>query len=152
MTVQYQSKVWTLYFFYYFLHCCHDFYRSRSLSLFRRCSAVAVTGLLAIIDQFFIFHWFCLVFLHSWFQSHSLPVVYLTLCFPSCICQRLFVCSVLCCLYWSATGPRTHFVLLLFSVGVRFHLLLLNNSISFSLILLHLTSLPPVHTTLTIVE
>ena len=68
---------------------------SRLLSmplLFGRCSAVDVTGLLAIIDPFFIFHWFCLVFLHNWFQSHSLHVVYLTLCFPACPCQRWFVC------------------------------------------------------------
>ena len=70
---------------------CHDFYRSRCLSLFGRCSAVAVTGLLAIIDPCLIFHWFCLVFLHTWFQSHSLIVVYLTLCFPSCPCQILFI-------------------------------------------------------------
>ena len=70
---------------------CHDFCRSRGRSFFGRCSAVDVTSLLAIIDPYFIFHWFCLVFLHTWFQSHSLPVVYLTLCFPSCPCQRLFV-------------------------------------------------------------
>ena len=41
-------------------------------SLFGRWSAVDVTGLLAIIDPFFIFHCFFLVFLHPWFQSHSL--------------------------------------------------------------------------------
>ena len=70
---------------------CHDFCRSRCISLFGRCSGVDVNGLLAIIDPVFIFHWFSLVFLHTWFQSHALPVVYLTLCFPSCPCQRLFV-------------------------------------------------------------
>uniref|UniRef100_A0A8K9UP97 Gypsy retrotransposon integrase-like protein 1 n=1 Tax=Oncorhynchus mykiss TaxID=8022 RepID=A0A8K9UP97_ONCMY len=70
---------------------CHDCCRSRCLSLFGRCSAFDVIGLLAIIDPFFIFHWFCLVFPYTCFQSHSLPVVYLTLCFPSCLCQRLFV-------------------------------------------------------------
>ena len=73
---------------------CHDFCRCRYLSLFGWCSAFDVTGLLAIIDPFFIFHWFCLVFPHTCFQSHSLPVVYLTLCFPSCLCQRLFIVSV----------------------------------------------------------
>ena len=79
---------------------CHDFCRSRCLSLFGRCSAFDVTGLLAIIDPFFIFHWFCLVFPHTCFQSHSLPVVYLTLCFPSCLCQRLICCqcSVIVCI------------------------------------------------------
>jgi hypothetical protein len=51
-------------------------------SLFGRCSAVNVTGLLAIIDPCLIFHWFCLVFLHTWFPSHPLIVVYLTHCFP----------------------------------------------------------------------
>ena len=51
---------------------CHDFYRSRFLSLFGRCSVVDVTDLLAIADPFFIFHLFCLVF----------PLVYLTLCSP----------------------------------------------------------------------
>ena len=40
---------------------CHNFCRSRCLSLFGRCSAVDVTGLLAIIGPFFIFHWFCFV-------------------------------------------------------------------------------------------
>ena len=95
------------------LYCrCHDFCRSQCLSLFRQCSAVDVTGLLAIIDPFIMFHWFCLVFLHTWFQSHSLPVVYLTLCFPSCPCQRLFVVQYSCWLYWCAKCPRTHFVLL----------------------------------------
>ena len=49
-------------------------------------------GVLAIADPFFILHWFCLVFLHTWFQSHQLHVVYLTLCFPSCPCRRLFYC------------------------------------------------------------
>ncbi|CDQ99184.1 unnamed protein product, partial [Oncorhynchus mykiss] len=52
---------------------CHNFCRSRCLSLFGRCSAVDVTGLLAIIDPCFIFYWLCLVFLHTWFQSHSHP-------------------------------------------------------------------------------
>ena len=57
-----------------------------------------VFSLLAIIDPFLIFHWFCLVFLHTWFQSHSLHVVYLTLCFPSCPYQRLFVvCRCVIC-------------------------------------------------------
>jgi hypothetical protein len=82
----------------------HDFCRSRYLSLFGWCSTVDVTDLLVIIDPFFIFHWFCLVFLHTWFQSHSLPVVYLTLCFPSCLCQRLFHVSVSCRLYLVRDG------------------------------------------------
>ena len=92
---------------------CHDFSRSRSLSLFGWCSAVDVTGLLAITDPFFIFHWFCLVFLHTWFQSHQLRVVYLTHCFPSNVPvgDCLFVCDVhvLC---WCATGfvPTCYFV------------------------------------------
>ena len=71
-----------------------------------RCSAFEVTGLLAIIDPFFIFHWFCLVFPHTCFQSHSLPVVYLTLCFPSCLCQRLFIVSVV----FFCIGARRVFV------------------------------------------
>ena len=57
---------------------CHDFRRSWSLSLFGRCSAVDVTNLLAIADPLFIFHWFCLVFHHTWLQFHQLHVVYLT--------------------------------------------------------------------------
>jgi hypothetical protein len=47
---------------------CHDFYRSRFLSLFGRCSAVDITGLLAIINLFFMFHLFCLVVALTWFQ------------------------------------------------------------------------------------
>ena len=70
------------------LKTCHDFRRNRSLSLFGRYSAVDVTDLLAITDPFFI----GFVFLHTWFQSHQLHVVYLTLCFPSRPCRRLFVC------------------------------------------------------------
>ena len=37
---------------------------------------------------------------HTCFQSHSLTVVYLTLCFPSCLCQRLFYCQCcfICCI------------------------------------------------------
>ena len=92
---------------------CHDFYRSRCLSLFGRCSAVNVTGLLAIIDPFFIFHWFCLVFPHTCFQLNSLPVVSLTLCLPSCLCQRLF-CQCSFMLYRCASGPRTHVCLCLY--------------------------------------
>ena len=77
---------------------CHDFHRSRSLSLFGRCLAVDVTDLLAITDTFFIFHWFCLVFLHTWFRSHQLHIVYLNPLFPitslsGIVC--LYVC-VLC--------------------------------------------------------
>jgi hypothetical protein len=53
---------------------CHDFCRSRSFSLFRRCSAVDVTVLLAITDPFFIFHLFCLVFLHTCFQCVFNPL------------------------------------------------------------------------------
>ena len=87
---------------------CHDFRRSRSLSLFGQCSAVDVTNLLVITDPFFIFHLFCIVFLHTWFQSHQLHVVYLTLFFPSCPCRRLFDCMfvyyVLVC-----DGFYTHF-------------------------------------------
>ena len=40
------------------------------------------SGLLAIVDPFFIFHLFCLVFPHAWVQSPHLLVVYLTLCSP----------------------------------------------------------------------
>ena len=71
---------------------CHAFL----LSLFARWLAIDVTNILAITDPFFIFHWFCLVFLHTWFQSHQLHGVYLTLCFPSCPCWKivLFVCDV----------------------------------------------------------
>ena len=73
------------------------------------------TGLLAITDPFLIFHCFCLVFLHTWFQSHQLHVVYLTLCFPSCPCRRLFVCLFVCdvhVLCWCVTGFVPTFVIL----------------------------------------
>uniref|UniRef100_A0AAZ3PYJ6 Chromo domain-containing protein n=1 Tax=Oncorhynchus tshawytscha TaxID=74940 RepID=A0AAZ3PYJ6_ONCTS len=73
---------------------CHDFRRSQSLSLFGWCSAVDVTDLLAITDPFFIFHLCCFVFLHTWFQSHQLHVVYLTLRFPSCPGRRF--CNSVC--------------------------------------------------------
>ena len=43
---------------------CHEFRRSRSLSLFGRRSAVDFTGLLAIADSLFIFHLFCLCLTH----------------------------------------------------------------------------------------
>ena len=56
--------------------CCHDFLRSCSLSLFGRCWAGNDTDLLAIADTFFIIHWFCLVFRHTWFHFHQLHVVY----------------------------------------------------------------------------
>jgi hypothetical protein len=36
--------------------------------------AADVAGLLAIADPPFIFHWFCLVFPHTWFQFHQLHV------------------------------------------------------------------------------
>jgi hypothetical protein len=61
---------------------CHDFRRSRVLSLFGRRSVVCVACLLAIIDPLFIFHVFCLVFPHTWFQFPQSFVVYLTLCSP----------------------------------------------------------------------
>ena len=101
--------------------------RRWSLSLFWRCSAVDFTDLLAITDPFFIFHWFCLVFLHTWFQSHQLHVVFLTLCFPSCSGRRLFVCMFVY-MYWCATGSCTHFYLCGILV-LEFLLSLLNDSI-----------------------
>ena len=84
--------------------CCPDFHRSRFLSLFGRRSAVGVTGLLAIVDPLFIFHLFCLVFLHTWFSFPSLSVVYLTLCSPQCPCVVLFVVSACAHGYWCASG------------------------------------------------
>ena len=67
--------------------------------------AVEVTDLLAIADPLFIFLWFCLVLYHTWFQSHSLHVVYLTLCSPSLSLSVivLFV-SIVQGLFWCATG------------------------------------------------
>ena len=73
---------------------CHDFYQSRSLSLFWRCSAVDVTGLLALIDPFFIFYWFCLVFLHTWFRSHSLLCCVFNPLFPLMSLSELVVTLV----------------------------------------------------------
>ena len=72
---------------------CHDFHRSRVLSLFGRRSAVGVAGLLAIINPFFIFHVFCLVFPHTWFQ------------FPQSICLLVsdgFLYPISC--YFYAVG------------------------------------------------
>ena len=61
---------------------CHDFRRSRSLSLFGRRSAIA--------DPLFIFHLFCLCFTHL-VLIPQLHVHYLTLCFPRGFCACLFV-------------------------------------------------------------
>ena len=58
----------------------------RSVSLYGRRSAVEVTSLLAIADPSFIFHWFCLYFLHPWFSLSNYSFMYLTLCFPHVCC------------------------------------------------------------------
>ena len=129
---------------------CHDFCRRRCLSLFGRRSAVDVTGLLAIIDPFFIFHWFCLVFPHTCFQSHSLPVVYLTLCFPSCLWQRLFYCQ--CCDFVVLVRDGSSYPWFVSPFSVMEHVLLTfikSLHLHSILTLLRLTSLPPIHTTLT---
>ena len=65
---------------------CHDFRRSRSLSLFGRRSAVDVTGLLAISDPLFILHMSCLCLTHL-VSIPQLPVHYLTLCSPMFVCE-----------------------------------------------------------------
>jgi hypothetical protein len=56
------------------------------------------------LDPLFIFHLFCLVFLHTWFSFPSLSVVYSTLCSPSCLCVELFVVSACAHVYWCASG------------------------------------------------
>jgi hypothetical protein len=121
---------------------CHDFHRSWSLSLFGRRSAVEVTDLLAI-DPLFIFHWFCLVFHRTWFQSHQLHVVYLTLCSPSCPCGWLFVVSACARLSWCVLGYGPIYFISLFS-----RVLFVNKLRCWkhSYALLRLTSLPPVRT------
>ena len=65
---------------------CHDFGRSRCLSLFGRCSAVNVTGLLAIAYPFFIFHIFCLVFPHTWFSLSLIMWCVFNPLIPPCLC------------------------------------------------------------------
>ena len=45
-------------------------------------TALGIAGLPAIIDPLLIFHLFCLVFPHTWFQFPQLLVVYLTICSP----------------------------------------------------------------------
>jgi hypothetical protein len=77
------------------------------ISVFGRCSAVDVTGIIAIIDPFFIFHWFSLVFPHLF----SIPFV--TCCvfnplFPLMPLSEIDLCQVLFLLYRCASGPRTH--------------------------------------------
>ena len=78
---------------------CHNFCRSRFLSLFGRCSAVDVTGLLAIADPFFMFHLFCLVFTLTWFQIPNY-MLYIFPLFPPCPCRELFIESSCAMCYW----------------------------------------------------
>ena len=85
---------------------CHDFFRSRCLSLFGRCLAVDVTGLLAIIDPFIIFHWFL-----SCLPTHLVPIPFITCCvfnplFP------LMSLSEIVCLYICVLCIGTRWVLL----------------------------------------
>ena len=119
---------------------CHDFRRSWVLSLFGWCSAVQVTGLLAIIDPLFIFHVFCLVFPHTWFQIPQSLVVYLTLWFPPCLCVGLFIVSACARVDWCTTGFCTQYLVIFYAVGFAIKLLRLLPSSA----LLRLTSLPPV--------
>jgi hypothetical protein len=86
---------------------CHNFFRSWFLSLFGRCSAVDVTGLLAIIDLFVMFHLFCLVVPLTWFQFpnymlHMFPL------FPPCPCRELFIVSKCALCDWCDTGFCVH--------------------------------------------
>ena len=48
-----------------------------------------VTNLLAIADPLFIFHLFCLVFLHTWFSFPNYIFMY-TLCFPHVFVRDCF--------------------------------------------------------------
>ena len=73
---------------------CHDFRRSRLLSLFGRRSAVDVTGFLAIAAPFFIdlFVLSCFAHLVCISQPHCM---HLFLCSPSCLCVILLVLRVM---------------------------------------------------------
>ena len=66
-----------------------NFRRSRSLSLFRRRSAVDVTSLIATTDPLLIFHLFCLCLKHL-VSLTQLPVFYLTLS------SHMFGCLLYC--------------------------------------------------------
>ena len=69
---------------------CHDFHRSRSLSLFGRRSAFDITGLLAIAAPPLSFS-ICLILFSHTPGSHSLIRlnIYYPL-FPPCLCVELF--------------------------------------------------------------
>jgi hypothetical protein len=69
---------------------CHDFRQSRSLPLFRRRSALDITGLLATADPLFIFHSFCLSLTHL-VSLTQLPVYYLILCSPCSFVSDCFL-------------------------------------------------------------
>ena len=129
----------------YIVPYCHDFLQSWSLSLFGQHSAVEVTDFLAIADPLFIFLWFCLVLYHTWFQSHSLHVVYLTLCSPSLSLSVIVCLWALCniCLVCDRFCSHLFFKNILV-FGVFEHLF--NCSVYTKLDLLRLTSLPPAHT------
>uniref|UniRef100_A0A4W5MB97 Chromo domain-containing protein n=1 Tax=Hucho hucho TaxID=62062 RepID=A0A4W5MB97_9TELE len=58
-------------------------------------AVVDVTGLLAIADPLFIFHLFCLCFLHTWFQFPNYMCMYLTLCSPMFVCVFVISSSLL---------------------------------------------------------
>ena len=64
------------------VYWCHDFYQRWFLSLFGRCSAVGVAGLLAVTDPF-LFCWFVLSLVHSHLVFICFNFcVYIYPCFP----------------------------------------------------------------------
>ena len=76
---------------------------SRFLSLFGRCLAVDATRLLAIIELFFMFHLFCLVFTLTWFQFPNY-MLYMFPLFPPCPCRELFIVSTCALCDWCIMG------------------------------------------------
>uniref|UniRef100_A0A8K9UM89 Integrase catalytic domain-containing protein n=1 Tax=Oncorhynchus mykiss TaxID=8022 RepID=A0A8K9UM89_ONCMY len=120
---------------------CHDFRRSRVLSLFGRCSAVGVAGLLAIVDPLFIFH-----FVLSCFSTHLVSIPSFTCCvfnslFPPCLCVGLFIVVLVHVPRERTTGY--FYAHLSCCSGCRWFCLI-NLRLLPSSALLRLTSLPPI--------
>jgi hypothetical protein len=102
-------------------------------------SAVDVTGLLAIAEQFFMFHLFCLVFTHTWFQNPNY-MLYIFPRFPPCPCRELFICKYSCYVLLLSYRFCTHGFVVLYAVSLFIKLLRIFTKFA----LLRLTSLPPV--------